>query len=30
MSYFLPLVTAVAVFGGGFVVLGLAYVVRHV
>ena len=26
--YFLPLVTALAVFGGGFVVLGLRYVVR--
>ena len=28
-SYFLPLVTALAVFGGSFVVLGLRHVVRH-
>lgn len=27
--YFLPLVTALAVFGGGFVVLGLRHVVHH-
>lgn len=27
--YFLPLVTALTVFGGGFVYLGLRYVVRH-